>query len=267
MIVGENGRTSLLVGSGIRKVPQITAIFWIIKVLSTALGESTSDYLVHNIVPEIAVGMGFLGFLAALALQFKASRYVPWIYWLAVIMVAIFGTMDADVLHIQFGVPYVASTIFFSVALVAVFTAWYRVERTLSIHTIYTVRREGFYWLTVVTTFALGTAAGDMTARSINLGYLGSGILFLVLIAIPAAAHRWFELNSIVAFWFAYIVTRPLGASFADWTGKPQSIGGLNWGDGIVSLGLTILIVLCVAYLTITDSDSEVGRRPASQPS
>jgi uncharacterized membrane-anchored protein len=235
-----------------RKVPEVTAGFWIAKVLTTGMGEATSDTLVHQIDPVVAVGLGFVGLVIALVFQFAAPRYRPWIYWLAVVMVAIFGTMAADVLHIKFGVPYLVSSIFFAVVLAAVFAVWYRSEHTLSIHTIYTRRRETFYWLTVMATFALGTATGDMTATTFHLGYFVSGVVFTILIAIPAVAHRWFRMNAIFAFWFAYILTRPLGASYADWVGVSHARGGLNWGSGSVSIGMTVLIVIVVAVLAAT---------------
>jgi uncharacterized membrane-anchored protein len=236
----------------LRKVPEVTVGFWVTKVLTTGMGEATSDTLVHQLNPVVAVGLGFVGLVVALTLQLAAPRYRPWIYWLAVVMVAVFGTMAADVLHIQFGIPYVVSTTFFAIVLAAVFTIWYSSEHTLSIHTIHTRRREAFYWLTVMATFALGTAAGDMTASTLHLGYLVSGVLFTILIAVPAAAHRWFGLNAILAFWFAYIVTRPLGASYADWLGVSHARGGLNWGSGSVSIGMTVLIVIAVAALAAT---------------
>jgi uncharacterized membrane-anchored protein len=240
----------------LRKVPELSAFFWIIKVLTTAMGESTSDYLVHRFDPVTAVAFGAIGLALALVLQFSVRRYVAWIYWLAVVMVAVFGTMAADVLHIKFGVPYQASTVLFAVVLAVVFAAWYASEKTLSIHSISTPRREVFYWCTVASTFALGTAAGDMTATTLHLGYLRSGVLFAVLIAVPALAYRLLHLNEILCFWFAYIVTRPLGASFADWMGKPHGVGGLALGDGRVSFGLTILIVAFVVYLTVTRRDA-----------
>jgi uncharacterized membrane-anchored protein len=236
----------------LRKVPEVTAVFWIAKVLTTGMGEATSDFLVHQLAPIVAVALGAAGLGIALVLQFAARRYNPWIYWLAVAMVAIFGTMAADFLHVEVGIPYVVSTAFFSVALVVVFAVWYSVEKTLSIHTIDSPRREAFYWLTVMTTFALGTAAGDMTATTLHLGYFVSGVLFTVLIAVPAVAHRWFGLNAIIAFWFAYIVTRPLGASFADWLGVSHARGGLDWGTGGVSIGTSIIIVAVVAYLALS---------------
>jgi len=241
---------------GLRKVPEITVYFWIIKLLTTGMGETTSDYLVHRINPLIAVAFGGIGLAAALVLQFRVRRYVAWIYWLAVVMVAIFGTMAADALHIGFGVPYLVSTAFFAVALAVIFVAWYAREKTLSIHSIDTRSRELFYWATVMATFALGTAAGDMTAFTLGLGFFSSGVLFAVVIAVPALAYRLVRLNAILAFWFAYIVTRPLGASFADWMGRPHSLGGLGLGTGPVSLVLALVIIGFVGYLTVTRADS-----------
>ncbi len=241
----------------LKKVPEITIYFWIIKLLTTAMGEVTSDFLVKNMDPVIAVGLGGLGLLISLILQFYVRKYIPWIYWLTVVMVAIFGTMAADVLHIGLGIPYLISTIFFAIVLSAIFILWYKTEKTLSIHSIFTPRREIFYWATVMATFALGTAAGDMTATTLGLGYLTSGILFTILFAIPAIGYFKFRVNEILAFWIAYILTRPLGASFADWVGRPTNLGGLGLGTGVVSLILTILIIIFVAYLTLTHEDVE----------
>jgi uncharacterized membrane-anchored protein len=246
-----------------KKVPEITAYFWVVKVLTTALGESTSDWLVHTIDPVAAVLLGFVGFVLALALQFAARRYVAPVYWLAVTMVAVFGTMCADVLHIKFHVAYAASTILFAVITAVLFIVWYRTERTLSIHSIVTVRREVFYWLTVSATFAMGTAVGDLTATTFHLGYFGSAVLFACLIALPGLAYRYLDLNAVLAFWIAYTLTRPLGASIADWLGKPKIVGGLGIGDGPVALVLALLIVGFVAYLAVSRvdvDDSDVSR-------
>ena len=218
-----------------RKVPEITIFFWIIKLLTTALGESTSDYLVHQIDPVMAVVLGFIGFAIAVVLQFRVRRYIPWIYWFTVTMVALFGTMAADVIHIVLKVPYAISTGFFAVVLAIIFVVWYKVENTLSIHSILTPRREIFYWIAVIATFALGTAAGDWTAITLKLGFLTSGVLFAVLFALPAIAYWKLRLNGIIAFWFAYIMTRPFGASFADLFGKARAAGGLGYGNGLVS--------------------------------
>jgi uncharacterized membrane-anchored protein len=245
------------------KVPQITVYFWIIKILTTAQGEATSDYLVYKIDPFIAVGIGFVALAIALVIQFRARQYVAWRYWLAVDLVAIFGTMAADGMHIKLHIPYAASTVFFAIVLTVVFVAWYLTEKTLSIHSIRTPRREAFYWATVLATFALGTALGDMTATTLHLGYLTSGIIFTLIFFIPGIGYRWFGLNAIVAFWFAYVLTRPLGASYADWMGVPKVVGGLGLGRGPVAIGLTIPIVALVAYLAVTRKDVE---KPAASP-
>lgn len=238
-----------------RKVPEITAIFWITKILTTAMGEATSDFFVFKINPYIAVMLGAVALAIALILQFSVSKYIAWVYWLTVAMVAVFGTMMADVLHIQLGIPYILTTIFFAISLAVIFILWQRSEKTLSIHTINNSRRELFYWATVLATFALGTAAGDLTATTVGLGYLSSGFLFTGVILIPAVLYL-FGLNRIFTFWFAYIITRPLGASFADWLSKPLTVGGRAYGDGHVSIVLTILIVVCVAYMIFSHQEA-----------
>ena len=224
------------------------------------MGESLSDYSVHRFSPYFAVIAGFAVFVVALKIQFKKRQYLPWAYWLAVTMVAVFGTMAADVLHIEFGVPYTVSTIFFAITLIIVFTAWYVSEKTLSFHSVYTRKRETFYWAAVLATFAMGTAAGDLAAYTAHLGFFSAGLLFALIFLLPAVGYWLFRLNSIFAFWFAYIMTRPLGASFADWTGKSHAVGGLSWGDGPVAAVLAILIIILVAYLTITGKDSPTHR-------
>ena len=230
--------------------PRITALFWILKLLTTAMGEATSDYLVHGYNPYAAVMAGFVGFVIAMTLQYRVARYVPWVYWLAVLMVAVFGTMAADVFHVEFGVPYLVSTIVFAVALVIVFTAWWRCEGTLSIHSITTTRRETFYWLAVLATFAMGTALGDLAAYTANLGFASAALLFAVAFCVPGILWRAFGLNAIVAFWAAYVMTRPLGASIADWTGKSRTDGGLGYGDGPVAGVFFVFIAVLVGYLT-----------------
>jgi uncharacterized membrane-anchored protein len=238
----------------LRKVPEIILLFWVVKLLTTAMGEATSDFFVYRYNPYLVVILGGIALLLVLMIQLSVSRYIAWVYWSAVSMVAVFGTMAADALHIQLHVPYIVSTIFFAIVLAAVFIIWYRSERTLSIHSINSRRREMFYWAAVLATFALGTASGDLTAITVGLGYFSAGLLFAGLIAIPAIAY-WFGLNEIICFWFAYILTRPLGASFADWMSKRQSIGGLGWGDGHVAVGLTIIIIVFVGYLAHSRSD------------
>jgi len=246
------GRAARVVRLGFSKVPEVTVAFWIAKVLTTGMGEAASDYLTRAMDPPIAVGLGFAGFAAAIALQFATRRYRTWVYWLAVAMVGVFGTMAADVLHVGLGVPYVASTAFYLVVLAVIFGVWYATERSLSIHSIRTPRREFFYWATVLATFALGTAAGDLTATTMHLGYLASGVLFAVAIAVPAVAWR-LGLNPILTFWAAYIVTRPLGASFADWVAVPHYRGGLNAGYGPVTVVMVAAIALLVGYLSVTE--------------
>ena len=241
----------------VSKVPEVTVYFWVTKVLTTGMGEVFSDLLATRLFdPIVAVALAGLALAVSLALQFRAKRYVAWIYWTAVVMVSVFGTMAADVLHVVLGVPYIASTAFYVVVLAAIFFVWHRTERTLSIHSITTPRREMFYWLTVMATFALGTAAGDLTATTMGLGYLASGVLFAVVIAVPALAHWKAGMNAVFAFWFAYIITRPLGASLADWMAVPPARGGLDLGLGTVSVAWTVAILGFVAYLGITRRDT-----------
>ncbi|MFE1886598.1 COG4705 family protein [Streptomyces diastatochromogenes] len=236
------------------KVPEVTVYFWIIKVLTTGMGETASDFLAHLLGPIPAVGLGGLAFVASLVLQFAVRRYVAWVYWTAIVMVSVFGTMAADVLHVGLGVPYTLSTPLFMVALAAVVALWYASERTLSIHGIRTRRRETFYWAAVLATFALGTAAGDLTA-SIGLGYLGSAVLFAVAICVPALAHGAGTLGPVTAFWAAYVITRPLGASLADWMALEPHRGGLGLGLGPVTLSWTVAILGLVGYLTLSRRD------------
>jgi uncharacterized membrane-anchored protein len=245
-------KTSLAV-----KVPEITAYFWIIKVLSTAMGEALSDFFDGGagLLPVFGVLVALVAFVVALRMQFRSPRYATGIYWFAVAMVATFGTMAADGWHQAFGIPYYVSTAMYMVVLAVIFWKWYSTEKTLSIHSINTRRREYYYWATVLATFALGTAAGDMTATNMNLGFLTSGLLFAGIIAIPAIGYWKFRLNSVVAFWFAYIITRPLGASFADWMDVSHRRGGLGWGTGPVSLGFAAVIVAFVVYVAMSGKD------------
>jgi len=264
-VVTDRRSRGWLTTPGALRVPEITVYFWVIKALSTAMGESTSDYLVHALNPVPAVLLGFVFFVAALVLQFSVRRYIAWTYWLAVCMVGVFGTMAADVLHVGFGVPYIASSLLYAVILAAVFISWGRTEPTLSIHSIDTPRREIFYWLAVVATFAMGTALGDLTATTFHLGYLASGFLFAAVIAIPALGYRFLHWNAVFSFWFAYVATRPFGASFADYFGKPKSVGGVGLGDGPVALVLAIVIFCLVAFLAVTHRDEQrVPAGPAS---
>ena len=237
------------------KVPEIIAFFWVTKVATTAMGESTSDWMNGFLGPAIAVPVMLALLIWALRRQFRAPRYDAWTYWAVVVMVAIFGTSAADALHVALGIPYLDSTIFYALVLATIFTAWYRVEGTLSIHSIYTPRREAFYWATGLATFALGTAAGDMTATTLHLGFSGSILLFAGLIAIPAIGYRWLGANEVLTFWVAYVLTRPLGASVADWVAVPGSRGGLGLGTGGVSLILAALVYVAVRRLATSKMD------------
>lgn len=237
------------------KVPQITVSFWIAKIASTGMGEALADFgfVRYGAVADGAFGAVLL--IGALVLQFRTRRYNTWIYWLAVVAVSVTGTMAADGLHILVGLPYTVTTALYAIILAVIFVTWYSTEGTLSIHSITTVRREAFYWATVMATFALGTALGDLTAFTMKIGFFSSALLFLVLIAIPLVAHWKLGMNSVLAFWFAYTLTRPLGASVADWLGVPHRLGGLDWGRGNVSMLLTVPILIAVAYMAITHVD------------
>ena len=242
-------------GPMLRKVPALTAWFWVVKLVTTALGEAVSDYLVKRFDPVPVVLVGFVAFAVSLAVQLRARRYVAWLYWSVAAMVSVFGTMGADVAHVGLGIPYAVSVVVCGIALAATFVLWDRNEHTLSIHSITTTPREAFYWAAATVTFALGTATGDFTAVTLHLGYLSSAILFVCVFAIPAIGYWRFRMNGVLAFWFAYIVTRPVGASFADWFAKPVSDGGLGHGDALVSVVLAIALVALAALLTVTGLD------------
>jgi len=246
------------------KVPEITALFWVVKILTTGMGEATSDFLANGSLAVAGV-VGFGGFCFALWLQFRVRRYYSAVYWLAAVSVAVFGTMAADGLHIALGIPYYGTVTLYAVLLAVVLLVWYRGEGTLSIHSITTRRREVYYWCTVLATFALGTALGDFSATTLNLGFRDAGIAFTVLIAVPLIAWWKFRMNAVLAFWFAYVVTRPLGASFADYLGKPKDIGGLDFGDGTVAAVASALIVALVAYAVVTRNDVQRPNAPAAE--
>jgi uncharacterized membrane-anchored protein len=241
------------------KVPEITLIFWVLKLLTTGMGEAMSDFLGQKSVPLAAL-IGIVGIALALRLQLRRRAYHAPTYWFAVMMVAVFGTMAADGIRDGIGLSYSVTTPMFALITAAIFALWYRSEGTLSIHSIDTRRRELFYWCAVLATFALGTAAGDLTAYSLNLGFFPSALLFAAIIAVPAVAWWRGAMNPILAFWFAYDMTRPLGASFADGFSKPPSITGLGLGDGLVSLLALVVFVGLVAYVAITKRDIQ---RPA----
>jgi uncharacterized membrane-anchored protein len=245
------------------KVPEITLAFWVIKLLTTAGGEATSDYLaLGSHVTGAAVETGLL--VIGLIWQFRVRRYTAAAYWFLAFAIAIFGTGVSDTLHLTVGIPYAGTTLLWAVVLAWIFIAWYRSERTLSIHSIITRRREAFYWATVFATFALGTALGDFTATTLGLGYLSSVVLFFVIIMIPAVAWRGFGLNAVVAFWSAYVVTRPLGASIADYVSKAPSLSGLGFGDGRTALIAAAAVAVGVAYLAITRGDIQDPAGPVA---
>jgi len=242
----------------LNKVPEVTLYFWIIKVLCTTVGETFADFLNTNLNLGLTKTTYIMGSLLIVTLffQFKARKYVPGIYWLAVVLLSVVGTLITDNLTDNFGVSLITTTVVFSVMLAATFTAWYTAEKTLSVHTIQTTRREAFYWLAILFTFALGTAAGDLVAERLHLGYLVSALLFGALIAVVAVAHLRFKLNGVLAFWIAYILTRPLGASLGDLLSQPRDAGGLGLGTvGTSALFLGTILAL-VIYLAITKKDA-----------
>jgi uncharacterized membrane-anchored protein len=249
------------------KVPEITVLFWIVKVLTTGMGEAASDFLgTTNLVLGGVVGV--VGFALALWWQLRSPRYQAVRYWLAVAMIAVFGTIVADVLHVATGLSYYVTSAFYGLVVIVLFAWWRRSEGTLDIHSITTARRERFYWATVIATFALGTAVGDLTGLTMHLGFLPSGLLFAVAIAVPLVVWR-FGGNPVATFWVAYVLTRPLGASFADWLAKEPSVGGgVGFGDGPVTAVALVVIAALVAYLAVKRNDVQAGTgvRPAGAP-
>jgi len=234
------------------KVPQVIVVFWVIKILGTTVGETAADYLNEHLGlgltwTTVIVAAVLTGFLV---LQFRAHRYVPWTYWTVVVLISIVGTLITDNLTDHWNVSLVVSTAVFAVLLTVVFLVWYRFEGTLSIHTITTTQREAFYWLTILFTFALGTAAGDLVSERANLGYWEAGLIFAGLIAGVALAHFRFGLGEVPAFWAAYILTRPFGASLGDYLTQTKPDGGLGLSANGVSLVFLVLIMIAVGYLT-----------------
>ena len=242
----------------LNKVPEVTIYFWVIKIMCTTVGETAADYL--NV--DLGFGLSNTTYIAGallaaiLAVQFGLRRYVPAVYWIVVVVISVFGTLITDNMTDRYNVPLTTSTIGFAVALAVVFAVWYAFERTLSIHTIYTSRREAFYWLAILFTFALGTAAGDLSAEKFSLGYGPSILIFGGMIAAVAVAHYAFRLNAVLSFWLAYILTRPLGASIGDWTSQhSHKYGGLGLGTTGTSYIFLGCILLLVTFLSITRRD------------
>ena len=241
----------------LNKVPEITVFFWVIKILCTTVGETGADFLNTNLNLGLDGVTAIIGTMLVVTLifQFKSKKYVPGIYWLAVVLISIVGTLITDNLTDKLGIPLIITTIIFTITLSIVFAAWHKKEKTLSIHSIITTRREAFYWLAILFTFALGTAAGDLLAETVNLGYMLSAIIFGALIASVAISHFVFKVNAILAFWIAYILTRPLGASIGDYLSQDLDNGGLGLGTVITSVIFLAIILSTVIYLTITKKD------------
>jgi uncharacterized membrane-anchored protein len=261
-VLGDRGVSPLAV-----KVPQITALFWVAKVTSTAMGEALADFLDGGaglVLPALGALLSLALFMVALRRQLRRREYDTASYWFAVAMVATFGTMAADSLHQFLGIPYGVVTAIYATVLAGVFWRWWSHEHTLSIHSIDTRRREHFYWATVLSTFALGTAAGDWTATDLHLGFFSSGLIFAGAILVPAIAYR-LGVNPIVTFWAAYIITRPLGASFADWFDYPRHSSGLGWSTLPVWTTLAVVMVAVVTVIGRRERRNAVGDAPPQQ--
>lgn len=247
--------SSTPINSALSKVPLVTAAFWIIKVFATTVGETAADFLNETLgfgLTSTSLVMTVL-LVVALVLQFRASRYVPAIYWTAIVVISVVGTLISDNLVDNLGVPLWATTLIFGVLLAAAFIFWFMVEGTLSIHSIRSTRREAFYWAAVLFAFALGTSAGDLIGEGLNLGYPLSLALFAAAIALVAAAYAIFHLNAVLAFWIAYVLTRPLGASAGDLLSQPVTDGGLGLGTSVTSAVFLVVIVTLVVILTVRE--------------
>jgi uncharacterized membrane-anchored protein len=246
----------------LNKVPQVTALFWVVKILSTTVGETAADFLNDNVGLGLSATTALMALLlvAVLVVQLSAKKYVPWIYWLAVVLISVVGTLFSDNLVDNFGVSLWTTSAIFAAGLVVSFVAWYRSEKTLSIHTIVTRRREAFYWLTILFTFALGTSAGDLVAEKLAVGYLPSALLFGAIIAAITAAFYGLEVNAVVAFWAAYIITRPFGASMGDYLTASTKDGGLGIGTNGTSAIFLAVIIGCVLWFSLQ------ARQPDLQP-
>ena len=242
----------------LNRVPEVTLDFWLIKLMAVTMGETAADYLAVNLGFGLTATSLIMAavLIGALVLQFGQRRYVPWSYWLAVVLISIVGTLVTDNLVDNFGVSLMTTTILFTVALSVTFVLWFRSERTLSIHKVTTFRREGYYWLAILFTFALGTAAGDLVAEHFGLGYLATGILFGMVIGSLTLGYFFAGLDPILGFWLAYILTRPLGASFGDLLSQPAEYGGMGLGTIITSAVFLGAIALIVGYMTVKDRQS-----------
>lgn len=241
----------------LNKVPEVTLYFWIIKIMATTVGETAADFLNVNMHFGLSGTSIVMALVLAvfLTMQLRARKYVPWLYWVVVVLVSVVGTLITDNLVDSFGVALETTTIAFGLALMATFALWYASEKTLSIHTVFTARREVFYWAAILFTFALGTAAGDLAAEGLKLGYAYSGLIFAALIALVTAAHYGFKANAVLCFWMAYILTRPLGASLGDYLSQAVPDGGLGLGTVVTSGLFLSTIAALVIYLTISRKD------------
>lgn len=240
----------------LNKVPQVTLFFWVIKVLCTTVGETFADFLNVNLGFGLTGTSITMGMLLAIALffQFKAKKYIPSIYWISVVFISVFGTLVTDNLTDKMGIRLETSTIIFSILMLLTFFLWYLKEKTLSIHSIFTKTREVFYWLTILFTFALGTASGDLMAEGLGLGYLNTGLIVATIIAIVIVAQK-LKLNSVLSFWIIYIMTRPLGASIGDYLSQPTKFGGLGLGATLTSVIFLLGILAIILYFTFTKRD------------
>ncbi len=246
----------------LNKVPEVTLYFWIIKIMATTVGETGADFLNF----DLNFGLNGTSFLMAgllsvfMFMQLRARKYVPWLYWANVVLISIVGTLITDNLVDNFGVALETTTALFGLSLLTTFVLWYANEKTLSIHSIFTFRRELFYWAAILFTFALGTAAGDLAAESMKLGYANSALMFCSMIAVVTLVYYGLKANAVLAFWIAYILTRPLGASFGDWLSQPIANGGLGLGTVATSLIFLVTILVMVIFLSITRRDVIPGR-------
>lgn len=252
-------RTHTQASVAFNRVPKVTVDFWLIKLMAVTVGETAADFLNatmgFGLTNTSIVMTGIL--IAALIVQFAQQKYVPWAYWIAVVMISVVGTLISDNLADNLGIPLETTTLIFSIALIATFAIWYAFEKTLSIHTIFTTRREIFYWLAILFTFALGTSAGDLMAEKLGLGYLTAGLVYGAIIALVAFGYFALKMNGILAFWLAYILTRPMGASFGDFFAQPLQNGGLGFGTTITSVIFLGAIAAIIIYMTFAHEGQE----------
>lgn len=258
--------TNISLRQMLNKVPEVTLIFWFIKIMATTVGETGADYLaVHVGLGTVVTGVIMVSVLIAfLSVQLRSQRYVPWVYWATVVLVSVVGTQITDALTDGLGISLYTSTPIFAVMLAATFAGWYWSERTLSIHTITTTRRELFYWATILLTFALGTAAGDLATEALSLGFTVGVLVFGGLIGVIAVAF-YLGANAVLTFWLAYILTRPLGASLGDLLSQSQKYGGLGLGTIITSMIFFTIIAVLVVVLTIKANGESTMTKPVQQ--